>query len=285
MTKKILVRCDITPQIGWGHAVRCKALLDQIPDKTVTLWGEDPIDFFESSKNASDKLDDFDLMVVDHPKPDEDVFQAPIHKVMIDDFGIPFAMDLAINGSVVKDYHAYPEAKKSLCGPEYALLRPEFAKDYTPTKNYDLCIIVGSGIRARLWLDYLCENFIDKKMALITNQSISAAPCDLYQNIPAEEMCTIIRSSKAVLTTGGMSIYECNALRVPTFAYASEENMLPEIKYFEDKQALVNISDIGKDAKSLAKTIHEKKNQGFIQLIDGRGADRAAHYIIKELLS
>lgn len=152
---RVLIRCDASPQLGSGHAMRCLTLAGALSEHGVrvtfavsaetsltvpalavagfrTIIVERPTDTDELAGTS----ERWDAVVVDHYGLDarhEAAFRALAPTILvIDDLAdrshdCDILVDQTI-GRSAEDYAALvPDATELLLGPEYALIRPEFA--------------------------------------------------------------------------------------------------------------------------------------------------------------
>ncbi len=145
---KIVFTCAIGTVIGSGHLMRCLTLADEMqrtwPNADIIFWvGEEGINFpaLKSSKYKIVTGDDFhepcDLIVIDNYSLYVD-FEKKCRDwarkiLVIDDLADrKHDCDILVDqtyGRSAADYRSLvPDHARVLCGAQYALLRPEFAK-------------------------------------------------------------------------------------------------------------------------------------------------------------
>lgn len=158
------------------------------------------------------------------------------------------------------------------------------------TKKYDILIIAGSGQKARDWVTEMTALFGEWNIAVVVGAQFEGAAdfghLPFFQNLGAEPLTTLMRQSKMALVTGGMVLYECLAAGVPTVAFPSMEDMLPEISRLEDLGIVDNIASIKDKPQHMRSLLMNKeflaiRAEKGMKLVDGLGTKRAAE-IIKE---
>ncbi len=111
----------------------------------------------------------------------------------------------------------------------------------------------------------------------------------MRQGLNAKEMARTLASSTVALTTGGMIVYECVAMGVPTVVYPQEQNLVGECAWFESRGCVVSL---GHEGGCIAANVEEAV-AGLLDhddkldclsaagraTLDGRGMHRAAEAI------
>ena len=171
-TARLLLRIDAGHIVGYGHAVRCSALVEAIGGATeVVIAGDESRElshYFPGARFRSVTSEDFEsiligerpsAVIVDLPRHDADLWRllrahAPLI-IAIDDEGGGIEADIVVNGAVPESCHRYPALRSgaiALTGPEYTLLRPAFAQArWRDPRAPSVVVVVGSGERAQDW--------------------------------------------------------------------------------------------------------------------------------------
>ena len=127
---RVIFRADASPEIGSGHVMRCQALAEALRARGAVCEFNGDWPHFKNGANPH-------FLVVDHYGLDrrwEEAQRAAVDRIMvIDDLADrPHDCDLLLDqnlGSTPADYEGLvPADCELLCGPEFALLRPEFAR-------------------------------------------------------------------------------------------------------------------------------------------------------------
>lgn len=160
----------------------------------------------------------------------------------------------------------------------------------TITKQYDILIIAGSGQKARDWVYEMTQLFGEWNIVIVVGAQFAGGgdfgKHQVFQNLGAEPLTSLMRQSKIALVTGGMILYECLAAGIPTVAYPSVGNMVPEIDRLEDLGIIDNIANIKDKPRHMRSLLMNKEFLAIrakkgMKLVDGLGTKRAAQ-IIKE---
>ena len=323
----LIIRVDALHETGLAHAARCSRLLDLLPQRpTVHVLGKGDAlkDFFPHDKIVPLKgpVDVFlkalvietgaNAVLVDQPAKDQLLWEAldalpQLKRIMIDDFGSDAPADLVINGTVIERYHSYPNLRadgQALCGGAYSLIAPVFAKSrHDEPRNGPVIAICGGGERATDWAMMLAEHgpalsrphpfilivgssfpdFDALKQMAVYNGGIAK------QGLPAHQVASHLARTPVAIMTGGMVVYEALAAGTPSLVFPQLENLIPEIDWFEDHGALINLGhENGDNLEQLSSHLNGLlKNEDALQalsqkgpeLIDGLGMSRAAEAI------
>lgn len=328
----LIIRVDAVHETGLAHAARCSRLIDLLPERPrvhVLGQGEALSEFFPYDKIVPLKgpVDVFlkalvieteaDAVLVDQPTHDPVLWSAldalpQLKRLMVDDFGSDAPADLVINGTVIEDYHRYPNLRtggNALCGGEYALIAPVFAKSrHDDARKGPVIAICGGGDRAADWAMQLAEHgpalakphpfimivgssfpdFEGLKRMTVLNGGIAK------QGLPVHQIASHLARAPAAIMTGGMVVYEALAAGVPSIVFPQLENLIPEIDWFAERGALINLGfengdDIPAVSEQLKALLGDPPKAAALsqkgpELIDGLGMARAAE-AISQLLS
>ena len=328
----LIIRVDAVHETGLAHAARCSRLIDLLPERPrvhVLGQGEALSEFFPYDKIVPLKgpVDVFlkalvieteaDAVLVDQPVHDPVLWSAldalpQLKRLLVDDFGSDAPADLVFNGTVIEDYHRYPNLRsggQALCGGEYALIAPVFAKSrHDDARKGPVIAICGGGDRAADWAMQLAEHgpalakphpfimivgssfpdFEGLKRMTVLNGGIAK------QGLPVHQIASHLARAPAAIMTGGMVVYEALAAGVPSIVFPQLENLIPEIDWFADRGALINLGfENGDDIPALSEQLTAllgdpskaaALSQKGPELIDGLGMARAAE-AISQLLS
>ncbi|HCR66158.1 MAG: hypothetical protein CMH90_00565 [Oceanicaulis sp.] len=329
----LIIRVDAVHETGLAHAARCSRLIDLLPERPrvhVLGQGEALSEFFPYDKIVPLKgpVDVFlkalvieteaDAVLVDQPAHDPVLWSAldalpQLKRLMVDDFGSDAPADLVFNGTVIEDYHRYPNLRsggQALCGGEYALIAPVFAKSrHDDARKGPVIAICGGGDRAADWAMQLAEHgpalakphpfimivgssfpdFEGLKRMTVLNGGIAK------QGLPVHQIASHLARAPAAIMTGGMVVYEALAAGVPSIVFPQLENLIPEIDWFAERGALINLGfengdDITAVSEQLKSLLADPAKAAALsakgpELIDGLGMTRAAEAINQMLSS
>jgi spore coat polysaccharide biosynthesis predicted glycosyltransferase SpsG len=252
-----------------------------------------------------------DAVMVDVPHMSAEGWRAAAGRgvplIAVDDVGGEVMADVVVNGTVLEEYHEYPRLASDavVCaGPEYCLLRPQFARHpWEDVCGRDLVIVIGSGQRAHDWAHCLagsaalracCDRATLVVGGAFPDPGALAARAGYHdimvrQSLDANQLATLLAGSRAALVTGGMVVYECLAVGVPTLVFPQIDNLVPEAQWlarrglirdlgFSGGFQLDGVIDAVVDLMSKRQVRHEL-SRGARGLIDGRGVERAAGVI------
>ena len=329
----LIIRVDAVHETGLAHAARCSRLIDLLPERPrvhVLGQGEALSEFFPYDKIVPLKgpVDVFlkalvieteaDAVLVDQPVHDPVLWSAldalpQLKRLLVDDFGSDAPADLVFNGTVIEDYHRYPNLRsggQALCGGEYALIAPVFAKSrHDDARKGPVIAICGGGDRAADWAMQLAEHgpalakphpfimivgssfpdFEGLKRMTVLNGGIAK------QGLPVHQIASHLARAPAAIMTGGMVVYEALAAGVPSIVFPQLENLIPEIDWFAERGALINLGfengdDITAVSEQLKSLLADPAKAAALsakgpELIDGLGMTRAAEAINQMLSS
>jgi len=324
--KRLLVRVDALHALGLAHAVRCANLIQSLPNKPdLVVMGDGPLsDFFPQAeiipasgvrpehlaKHALVKH--FDAVLIDHPSfRDEDwtylASAMPLPLIVLNDYGGNIQADLIINGTVLPEYHHYPPQSRSgeiLAGASYAMLHPNFAQHrwHSETGN-TLIIIAGGGKRAKDWVLNLCEYspifsewddihvVVGKTFPELATlrERCRKFNANVFCGISSTELAAMLAESTLALITGGMIVYECLAIGIPSVVFPQEKNLIAEADFFTRHGCISNLTySKGMDnantemhisaLKSDLNTLKSMSKNGHA-IVDGHGMERAAQAV------
>lgn len=329
MKNRILIRVDALPRWGLAHAVRISLLTAAVGARgEVDVLGDgDLAPFFPRARRldgyaadpegliAATEATKPDLVLIDNPTFNAatwlSVAALPTKVAIVDDFGGGIRGDLIINGTALPEYHHYPAQRpfgRVLCGTDYALISPHFSgHTWRGQGSGALVIVVGSGERATRWALAIARAHTSfgkwRTISMVVGRSFTCFPelsrlCEtagisLDRNLPSAELAQKLSEAAVALVTGGMIVYECLALGVPTVIFPQEENLIREADWFAAQGTVVNLTyQGGEDIERVAaetigldedRTKSAALAQRARQIVDGRGMERASA-AIHELL-
>lgn len=263
---RLLIRCDASPQLGAGHAMRCMALAEYAEAAMFVMRSGHELvasrGFSTQAIDAGPNLTQSvasawrpDWIVVDVDAAEGVVVRAsPIAPVLrLDDGGFvdPTAAKLVLNPNVGVTDADYPRVApdRLLLGPSYALLRRPFADNrsrYAGGVSVDgkPCVFVGFGgsdppnmtaraVRALAALDGCRLQVVlgvDNPHRAAVEAAAAGDPNVEIHIDPPDLAVLMARSDVAVTAASGM-LWEFMSLGVPILAIAIAENQRRNLEW------------------------------------------------------
>jgi UDP-2,4-diacetamido-2,4,6-trideoxy-beta-L-altropyranose hydrolase len=274
-------------QFGLGHISRCSSLYDELEDRGIevefVINGD--MEKFEIIKNKQYKVVNWlsknfltnyikpgDYCIVDSYQAGEELYQIITDKakkaLFIDDYGrINYPEGIVVNPSLSTEAVKYPNNDTNcyLIGPKYIVLRSPFIQVKRRGINSrvkEVLITLGGSDIHNLTPTILKQ--ISSKISNITFnvvigsafenieeiKSLNLRNANIYENLIAEEMKTIMLKSDFAITAAGQTIYELIATQTP---------FIP-IKVIENQ----NNNIVGLKEYNLVKTVLDYKDTEFV---------------------
>lgn len=314
----LLLRLDATHETGMGHAVRVRHLIDHLKTPlhlAVAGRGEALRDLFP--KAALHDQVNLEALAAeaagvrakawlnDTPAFHADEWRGmDLPGIVLDDFGGDYPADLVINGTVLPEYHCYPmlaAGGQVLCGGDYALLHPVFGQlAWRAPVVPRVVMVIGGGDRALAWARRLFSGELDfaawGEVSALFGRAFPAFPeladraaelgVTARQGLPSQELATALAGASVALITGGMALYECMALGVPSVVFPQLRNLEAEAAWFAAHDCALDLGfDGGMDLSRVATqvtalladhTFAARLSRNARGVIDGQGLIRAA---------
>lgn len=316
MTSTLLLRLDATFETGMGHAMRVRHLIDALaikPRLVLVGRGEalpglfpearhypDPALLLQAAREAGAAawLNDTPAYLA------EEWDEMTLPGIVLDDFGGGYPAQLAINGTVLPEYHHYPRLApggRALCGGDYALLHPAFAQHpWREEGTAGVTLVIGGGERALEWARRLFSGELDftswgpvsvcvgRAFPVFDELAERAAGLGAaaFQGLPAPQLAQRLAASRVVLITGGMVLYECMAVGAPTLVFPQLHNLEAEAAWFAGHGCALDLGysggmDLARVAREVQALLDDPARRGRLSLnargaIDGHGLTRAA---------
>ena len=326
---RLMLRIDADATIGFGHAVRCSALIEALGSGLNLIVAGDNASalapLFPVARIRSVAGEGFDSILLSE-QPDAVIIDLPCHTeelwrklrsfarlvISVDDEGGAVDADLVINGAGPESYHCYPALRPdavALTGPAYVLLRPPFRRTrWRVPDAASVSIVAGSGARARDWAFALAGDALDRSSWGEIRMAVSGSFPDLPQlryacecagihlvsGLDAQTMAEHVASARVALITGGMIMPETLAVGTPAVVFPQVDNMVPETRWFAGHGAVrdlgyhggMDMAQVRAEVERLLSDRSEARTQSARgrQLVDGRGAERAARAILSRLV-
>lgn len=319
----IISYLEVDHNVGLGHAIRLHSLLDHFPypyDHKVIGKGDAIRDIFpesevhESQTNVRKLVKQtmekhrLTLLITDHPNVPVimwEIEDKTLLKIAIDDVGSShISSDVVINCSACTQYHVYPNLPEwaiSLLGLRYLPLRSEFGNISAITSRrrngQSLGFVAGSSFAAEEWvysilsLDFERDGWRGARLIVSpTLRNFDKARkigkekgIEVETDLTAREMVNFYSALKVCVMTAGMALYEAFAAGVAVIAYPIRPDMIPEAKYFEKQEMLINLGKNGNDPSVLTAAVDDLLKDGgkrqtlkkkLCKMVDGKGAER-----------
>ncbi len=344
--KRFLFRCDVSPSLGTGHLRRCLALAGELRrngagifflcrDEDMALegllaetvrqwehmdWRTDP---FEDAQRLAGlfRTWDIDAAVVDHYRTDADyqmeLLSAGVRWLQFD--GRPHKdlwADWVFNASPVfseQDYRPYLRRRETrlLVGPQYALLRPEFAAARTRyacrRKPERILLTFGGGDdrgAALLCLEALSS--LETRMeyvVLLSSLNPGREAVELWVKrhpelrvrilIDTPDVAECMADADLALIAGGITSFEAAALGVPACIIQIAGNQKPNCEAWHAMGTAVYLGAVEQlDGRKIVRTVKSLLNNGQRrramsargrQLVDGNGTGCVSDLLIGTL--
>lgn len=279
LAPRLLLRIDADHSVGYGHAVRCSALVEAMGGATEVVVAGDDLSglepFFPGARFRSVRGEGLEAIlacecpravIVDLPRHDADLWRlmrahAPL-VMAIDDDGGAVEADIVVNGAGPESSHFYPALPPgaiALTGPDHALLRPAFAQArWRDPGVASVAVVVGSGERARDWAFALVSVALDRsawgEVRMVVGRSFplmerlqadcARAGVTLLRGLDAQSMARHLATASVALITGGMIVPETLAVGTPAIVYPQVDNAVAEARWFAARGA---VCDLGAD--------------------------------------
>lgn len=293
---ELLLVVDAGRDIGLGHASRCSALANELAARGVRVAVQSaapamaqkafafPVNEYQDQQAAVVVMDGYRFS---HRDKLARKLSAG-HLVLIDDLAdSPFPADLVVNQNLHAhelDYTEY-EARQLLLGPEFALLRPEYASLHiTPRPdNGAILVTLGASSLGRYTVDLAnrLADRIDRKIFAVVGSEVSV-PRDRHRRVEVLsgiDMPALMAECRHYVGAMGVSYLEALAAGLSTTAIAIPLSQRPAVKAARD-QGLVVLDRI--EDSNLVDTVVEALESPWAppSYPDGLGVKRVADAIV-----
>lgn len=296
---ELLFVVDAGRDIGLGHASRCSALANELAARGVRVAVQSadpamaqkvfafPVSEYQDQKAAVVVMDGYRFS---HRDKLARRLSAG-HLVLIDDLAnSPFPADLVVNQNLHAkdlDYTEY-ESRQLLLGPEFALLRPEYAPLHTTPRpeNGAILVTLGASSVGRYTVDLAdrLADRIDRKIFAVVGSGVSM-PRNRHRRVEVLsgiDMPSLMAECRHYVGAMGVSYLEALAAGLSTTGIAVPASQRPAVKAARAQGLVVldRVEDPGlveEVAKALDKPLVPHAQP------DGLGAQRVAEAIIAEL--
>ena len=324
----ILFRADGNPQVGSGHIMRCLSLAVAFQDDGQAVVFVTADDCFQAAirkrgyecivlhteyDHMEDELPEL-LPVLQDIRPRcvllDSYFVTPDYMaavkreaplVYIDDLNaFDYPADLVVNYTLYGGKLAYPQNKRYLLGPKYALLRREFRnvpQQHAKEQVKDVLLTTGGADSEHVALrcvQYLWERPEDgtiyhvvlggmnQDAAEIERLAVGRAHIVLHRNV--SDMRSLMLGCDVAVSAGGTTLFELCACGVPTVTYVLADNQIMNAASFEEAGLILNAGDIRNNHQLLAhifehlealiqdRPLRQHMAERMQAMVDGNGA-------------
>ena len=329
--KKILFRCDASNEIGTGHVVRCLTLAQEMKKRGwicsfftnkeandfVPVLSESGFDIIKPTNDIN-----FDVMVFDHyniSSKEESQFREKANNIVVlDDLADRLHdCDLLIDstyGRREQDYASLVSAKTEiLAGPDYALLRPEFAENRTSalerrtisqgrvdnilvmlsgTDPHNVTLKILSALKVSEATRGLTINLVlgTKAAQRMNIESLISGIDNIKLHTDVRNMASMMMDADLAIGAGGTASWERCCMGLPTILIEIAENQRTVSKNLYQAGAVYNMGwHQNLELTQIAKIIDEfisdpsrmlSMSTKAAEICDGKGAVRLANQII-----
>lgn len=331
----ILFRADGSPQVGSGHIMRCLSLADAFRDMGQTVIFVTADECFQAVIQSrgyegivlQTRYDDMQgelpvlipllrklrpcCVLLDSYFVTSDYMLAikqEVQLVYIDDQNaFDYPADLVVNYMLYADKFAYPQNKRYLLGPKYALLRKEFRNvPWRQAKGRAADVLLSTGGADSEHMALRCVKHLRKRpddgityhvVLGAMNQDTTeierlSAGCThivLHRNV--SDMRSLMLQCDAAVSAGGTTLFELCACGIPAVTYILADNQILNAESFKTAGLMLCAGDIrgnGQAAeavfKQLERLIQDQASRQHMAeqmrlLVDGNGASRLAKKI------
>lgn len=326
---KVKIFTEGGSDIGLGHISRCSALYDEIVNRKIDvefiIYGYiDNVAFLKERivKNINWMSEDFlnsyvsntDYCIVDSYLASEDLYRIISNKskkaLFIDDnIRINYPKGIIVNPSIYVDDLCYPRNNNNIyfLGPEYIILRSYFVNNERNNINKNvkqvLITMGGSDIRSLtpMIIKHICNKYSDIRFCVVNgnvsynidfDENIELSNIQVYYNIDAKLMKSLMLKSDFAITAAGQTIYELLATQtpfIPIKTVDNQSNNISGLKKINPFQVIIEHDEeylLEKLEKEFETMLSRNKRQALVNLyknqIDGLGSKRIIDSLLME---
>lgn len=328
------IRADASPGMGTGHVMRCLALAQWaslggwevfFSGRVLVPWlwqrlhaSGIPFRFLSGDaprqENPEHLLGDLgpyspgDWLVLDgyHFGPDcqKAARKAGLRLLVIDDYAhLPcYFCDILLNQNPGCETFPYEgEIGARLLGPEYALLRPEFARarematGKAPHNTPQNILLTLGGGDFSSHLGALSEALAvpelhGRRLRVIVaampeadiKESLAACSARLEMTRRADDMASLLRETDLCITAGGSTCWELCCLGTPFLTVEVAENQKGIIAWLDANAYAARFSAAALREALASPAYLQNRREKILQLCDGVGATRVLHFLAGE---
>lgn len=333
----ILFRADGNPQVGSGHIMRCLSLADAFQDMgqtavfvtaddcfldTIQKRGYNSIVLHTEYDHMEDELSVW-LPLLRENRPCcillDSYFVTPDYMTAVkreapliyidDQNAFDYPADVVINYTLYGEGLLYPQNKRYLLGPQFALLRREFQN--VPRRQISeqvKQVLLSTGGADWEHVAYQCVQYLSNRPTegiifhvILGTMNQDAAEieqladgCDyivLHRNV--SDMRSLMLQCDAAISAGGTTLFELCACGLPTVTYVLADNQIMNAAAFEEAGLMLCAGDIRNDSQFAAhifeclktlvqdRSLRLRMSRRMQELVDGNGAAHLAKAILE----
>jgi UDP-2,4-diacetamido-2,4,6-trideoxy-beta-L-altropyranose hydrolase len=326
---RALIFTECGSQIGLGHISRCSSLYDELAERGIEVEfiinsDTEQIDII---KNKQYKIvnwleTDFlikyikqgDYCIVDSYLASEDLYQVISNRakqaLFIDDIGrIEYPKGIVVNPSISTEAVEYSIDDNNcyLLGPKYIILRTPFIqvkRGHINSQIKEVLITLGGSDIHNLTpsiIKQLSNSYSEITFNVVIGnifknheeiKSLSSKNINLFENVTASEMKSIMLKSDCAITAAGQTIYELLATQtpfIPIKIIENQSNNVAGLKEYNLAGKILDYKDIDllqQIEKEINKLLNPNKRTEIVNLytgvIDGLGSRRLIDRLIDD---
>jgi UDP-2,4-diacetamido-2,4,6-trideoxy-beta-L-altropyranose hydrolase len=326
---RILFLPDFGPQVGGGHAFRCFALAEALtargavcgvaldeagaqalarfaPQGVAIVGRGDPVEVARRFEAHAMVVDDYDVDAA----AEQPLMQAGLRLAVIDDLADrKHLCDLLVDPGFRRDEtdyrHLVPPGAELLLGPDYALLRPEFAQARSAALNrrkgsfghralvsLGLTDVGGTTARVARLLAGLVPMDVVLGSAAPSLAAVRTLP-GVTVHVDAANMAELIAQADIAVGAGGSSTWERACLGLPSISLTLADNQAAMARRLDEAGIVIALDprDDGFDQRLVTAVerlfsdveLRCQLTHRAAHLCDGLGAGRVADALLAKL--
>lgn len=277
---KVVFLCDAGREVGGGHVMRCLTLAAAVGDCAFVETPEVAaiLDVFAPGMARVASPDGAGVLVLDHYRmglADETALRGKVGRlVVLDDLARPHDCDLVVDPSFGRRAEDY--TVPALVGPDYALVRPQFAAAGRVRSGPVRRALISLGLTDVGGITDRVVKVLPEGMALDVTRGRTAP----------EEMAALMAAADVAVGAGGSSVWERACAGLPSITLILADNQRDMAMKLDEAGATLALDARwpGLEGRLLALWKRLVGNEGLraslsersSALCDGRGAERVA---------
>lgn len=297
---RIAIRATATSAIGLGHVARCAALVEEFAARGIVadamFDGDASLRVWAATRSLTlapiGPFDDHDLVIVDGPHLLPDIVARRV--VALDDRGTTATVDVAINHNVHATPAMYPNARRTLLGRDYLMLRRDITRHghgaCAPRAMRRILVTMGGSdppnATARILAALPPTIDVDVIVGPGYRGDLPSHPRATVHRAPPDPAAIFVRADAAISSAGG-TLGELAYLGVPALGVAIVEDQVAPAAQLAREGAIAGglwLEDVVLD-DVLASFLTDHARRAAIRdralaTADGRGPARIADALL-----